>query len=90
MLKVKVLLTAHFKDWARVKEVVEELPEGSTIEDLAFKLSSRYGGPFKEVLDRSRFNLDFMFIVNNSIVRDVGFKLNDGDLVVLTIPIVGG
>jgi molybdopterin synthase sulfur carrier subunit len=91
-LRVRVMLTAMFREAAGRKEVVEELPEGSKLLDLIRRLEAKFDGAFSEVLDRESGSVDeeVMVLINGVAVRKVDEELRDGDSVLLTIPIMGG
>ena len=91
-LKVKVTLTAMFREATGQKEITEELPEGSRLLDLITRLESRFNGIFSEVVNREAgtINEEVLVLINGIAVRKVDTELKDGDSVMLTIPIMGG
>lgn len=91
-MRVRVVLTAMFREAAGRREVVEELPEGSKLLDLIRRLEAKFDGVFSEVLDRESGSVDeeVMVLINGVAVRKVDGELRDGDSVLLTIPIMGG
>ncbi|RLF15736.1 MAG: molybdopterin synthase sulfur carrier subunit [Thermoprotei archaeon] len=90
-MKVRVTLTAAFRERARTKQLLEELPEGSKLKDLIARLALRYGGVFNEVVDQSgSLNPDLLLLVNGLSVSDLDYELKDGDEVMLGLSIVGG
>ncbi len=79
-LKVKVKLTAMFKEAAGRRELIEELPEGSKLADLISRLERRFDSVFSEVLNREAGVVDeeVLVLINGVGVRRVDVELKDG------------
>lgn len=90
--KVKVVLLASFREIAGEKEVVKEIKAGLTLGHVLDELAKRYGRDFEQVVDRKAGTVspEFLVSINGRIVRDVDVKLNDGDVIILTVPASGG
>lgn len=84
-MKVTVVLAGVFRESLGVGELVEELPDGSTVMDLISALASKYDGYFDQVATREgEVNRDYAVIVNGSFIYKLNHKLNDGDRVLLS------
>ncbi|MEM1538028.1 MAG: MoaD family protein [Candidatus Nezhaarchaeales archaeon] len=90
--KVKVILTATFREAAGIKEVEEEVGEGLTVKELVERLARRFGGGFNEVIDpkTGRVNLEVLLLLNGKPVQRADLKLGPGDVIMFTVPIAGG
>ncbi|MCX8204066.1 MAG: MoaD/ThiS family protein [Candidatus Nezhaarchaeota archaeon] len=85
-MRVTVVLGGAYREVVGRKELVEELPEGSSAKDLVSKLASRYGGPFKAVVDPNEeewVSRDVIVLVNSAVVRKLNHELRDKDKVLI-------
>lgn len=91
-IHVKVLFLANFKKIVGKKEIIEELNPNSTLRQVLDKLAKRYGKDFKQIIDpkTNSVSLEFLVSVNGRSVRDTNIKLNNNDVLILTIPVGGG
>jgi len=91
-IRVRVLLHANFREIVGKREIVEEIDSKSTLKHILDKLSKKYGGDFKQIIDPRKeiVSLEFLVSVNGRIVRDANIKLNNDDILVITIPAGGG
>jgi len=90
--QVKVLFHAMFKEVAGKGEITHELNSGSTLRMLLDELARRYGKDFKQILNRETglIETDTLVMLNGQSVRKPDVQLNDGDVVMVTVPIGGG
>lgn len=90
-MRVKVALASIYREAARAKELVFELPEGSTLRDLLSRLEELYGGPFKELTaEDGSINREALLLVDGMNIRQASLKLKDGDFVFIASEVVGG
>ena len=91
-LRIKVLLHANFREIVGRREIFEEVESNSTLEHVLDKLAKKYGGDFERVVDlrSGTVSLEFLVSLNGRIVRDVDARLNNGDILMITIPAGGG
>ncbi|MEM4699789.1 MAG: MoaD/ThiS family protein [Candidatus Nezhaarchaeales archaeon] len=96
-MKVTVVLSDAYKEAVGVKELVEELPEGSRVKDLVDRLALKYGEPFKAIANPSEegwVSRDVIVMVNSAIVRKLSHELRDGDRVfiadLIEVSLAGG
>ena len=95
-LKVTVVLAGEYGEAAGRREVVEELPEGSTVKDLVSRLASRYGGLFSSVIEpgHGHISRNVILLVNSATVYRADRELKDGDRVtiadLLEVSLAGG
>jgi len=91
-IRVRVLLHANFREIVGKREIVEEIDSKSTLKHILDKLAKKYGGDFKQIIDPRKeiVSLEFLVSVNGRIVRDANIKLNNDDILVITIPAGGG
>ena len=89
---VKVLLHAMFKDIAGKREITQEVDSNLTLGDVINKLAKKYGRDFKEIIDprTGQISTDTLVMLNGKSVRQTDIKLNDKDIVMITVPIGGG
>jgi len=89
---VKVLLHAMFKDIAGKREITQEVDSNLTLGDVINKLAKKYGRDFKEIIDprTGQISTDTLVMLNGKSVRQTDIKLNDKDIIMITVPIGGG
>jgi len=89
---VKVLLHAMFKDIAGKREIIEEVDSSFTLGDVLIKLAKTYGRDFNEIIDprTGRISTDTLVMLNGKSMRQTDIKLNDKDIIMITVPIGGG
>ena len=70
----------------------ENLCARATLKHILDKLAKKYGGDFKQIIDQRKgiVSLEFLVSANGRIVRDANIKLNNDDILVITIPAGGG
>ncbi|UCF59376.1 MAG: MoaD/ThiS family protein [Candidatus Bathyarchaeota archaeon] len=91
-IRVRVLLHANLREIVGKREVIEEISSNSTLRDILDKLAQRYGRDFKQIVDpgTGAISLEFLVSINGRIIRDANVKLNNDDVLILSIPIGGG
>jgi len=87
-----VLLHANFREIVGKREIVEEIDSNSTLKHVLDKLAKKYGGDFKQIVDPKKevISLEFLVSVNGRIARDTNIRLNNDDILMITIPAGGG
>jgi len=90
--RVKVLLHANFREIVGKREIVEEINSNSTLRHLLEKLAKKYGRDFKQIVElrTGAISLEFLVSINGRIVRDTNVRLNNDDILMITIPAGGG
>lgn len=91
-VRVRVLLHANFREIVGKREIIEEINSNSTLRDILGKLAQRYGRDFKQIVDpgTETISLEFLVSINGRIMRDANVKLNNNDVLILSIPVGGG
>ncbi|TET19911.1 MoaD family protein [Candidatus Bathyarchaeota archaeon] len=91
-VRVKVLLHANFRETVGKREIIEEINSNSTLRDILDKLAQKYGRDFKQIVDpgTGAISLEFLVSINGRIMRDANVKLNNDDVLILSIPVGGG
>ncbi|MCK5593581.1 MoaD family protein [Candidatus Bathyarchaeota archaeon] len=91
-VRVRVLLHANFREIVGKREIIEEINSNSTLRDILDKLAQRYGRDFKQIVDpgTGAISLEFLVSINGRIMRDANVKLNNDDVLILSIPVGGG
>ena len=91
-VRVRVLLHADFREIVGKREIIEEINSNSTLSDILDKLAQRYGRDFKQIVDPRTgvISLEFLVSINGRIARDTNIKLNNDDILMITIPAGGG
>jgi len=81
-----------FKEAAGIGEVTHELGPGSTLRMLLEELARRYGKDFKQILNPKTglIETDTLVMLNGQSMRKPDVQLNDGDVIMVTVPIGGG
>jgi len=89
---VKVLLHAMFKDVAGKREITQEVDSNLTLGDVLNRLAKKYGRDFNEIIDprTGQISTDTLVMLNGKSVRQISIKLNDKDIIMITVPIGGG
>ncbi len=90
--QVRVLFRAMFKEAAGKGEVTHELGPASTLRMLLEELARTYGKDFKQILDPKTglIETDTLVMLNGQSMRKPDVQLNDGDVIMVTVPIGGG
>ncbi|MEM3010618.1 MAG: MoaD/ThiS family protein [Candidatus Bathyarchaeia archaeon] len=90
--RVKILFSAMFREIAGRKEVVKEIDSNWTLGDLLQNLAEEYGKDFKTIIDSERGEIgsETIVAVNGRNVRKTDIKLQDNDIVMITVPVGGG
>ena len=83
---------ANFREVVGKREIVEEIDSNSTLKHVLDKLAKKYGGDFKQIVDPKKevISLEFLVSVNGRIARDTNIRLNNDDILMITIPAGGG
>ena len=91
-VRVRVLLHANFREIVGKREIIEEINSNSMLRDILDKLAQRYGRDFKQIVDpgTGAISLEFLVSINGRIMRDANVKLNNDDVLILSIPVGGG
>ncbi len=89
---VKILLHAMFKEIAGQREILHEVNANSTLRDLLDVLAQKYRKEFTSIINSKtgQVSLDTLVLVNGKSIRDPDVQLQDGDVVMVTVPIGGG
>jgi len=89
---VKVVLVGNFRKIVGKREIVEETNSNSTLKHVLDKLAQKYGRDFKQIVDpkTGRISLEFLVSINGRVTRDTNIKLNNDDILMITIPAGGG
>ena len=82
VMRINVSFYSYFKDLAGCAQTSEEMPVGSTLEDLIGKLQDRF--PKLETMRKS------MLVAVGVDYQDRKYALKDGDEVSLFPPVQGG
>jgi len=89
---VRVLLHFMFKDIAGKREITQEIDSNLALGDVLNKLAKKYGRDFNEIIDprTGQISTDTLVMLNGKSVRKTDIKLNDKDIIMITVPIGGG
>lgn len=90
--RVKVLFHAMFKDVVGRREITQDMKAGATLQIILDELARRYGKDFKDILDpkTGQISADTLVMLNGQSMRKTDVKLNDGDIIMITVPVGGG
>lgn len=91
-IRVRVVLLANFREIVGKREIIEEINSNLTLKHILDKLAKEYGTDFKQIVEprTGSVSLEFLVSINGRIVRDTNIKLNNDDVLILTIPVGGG
>ena len=91
-IRVRLVLCADFREIVGKREIVEEIDPNSTLKHILDKLANKYGRDFKQIVDpqTGAISLEFLVSINGRITRDTNVKLNNDDILMITIPAGGG
>ncbi|MCK4483046.1 MoaD/ThiS family protein [Candidatus Bathyarchaeota archaeon] len=91
-IRVRLVLCADFREIVGKREIVKEINPNSTLKHILDKLANKYGRDFKQIIDPKTvtISLEFLISINGRITRDTNVKLNNDDIVMITIPAGGG
>jgi len=81
-----------FKEIAGQREILHEVDRDSTLRDMLNALSKKYGKEFKSIIDpkTGQISLDTLVMVNGKSIRKPDVKLEDKDVIMITVPVGGG
>jgi molybdopterin converting factor small subunit len=90
--RIKVIFVGSFREIVGKREIVEEISSNSTLKHVLDKLARRYGRDFKQIVDPQTrvVSLEFLVSINGRVTRDTNIKLNNDDILMITIPAGGG
>jgi len=90
--RVKVLLHAMFKDIAGKREITQQVNSNFTLGDILNDLAEKYGRDFNDIIDprTGQISTDTLVMLNGKSVRQTDIKLQDKDIIMITVPIGGG
>lgn len=91
-IRVRLVLCADFREIVGKREIMEEINPNSTLKHILDKLANKYGRDFKQIVDpqTGAISLEFLVSINGRITRDTNVKLNNDDILMITIPAGGG
>ena len=91
-IRVRVVLLANFREIVGKREIFEEVNSNSTLRYILDKLAMKYERDFKQIVDPKTgvISSEFLVSINGRILRDTNVKLNNDDVLLLTIPAGGG
>ncbi|MDH5482247.1 MAG: MoaD/ThiS family protein [Candidatus Bathyarchaeota archaeon] len=91
-IRVRVLLLSNFREIVGKREIVEEVNSNLTLGHVLDQLGKKYGRDFKQLVDPKTRTVPSEFIVsiNGRVVRDTKVRLNNDDILMLTIQAGGG
>ena len=91
-IQVRIALHANLREIVGKREITEELHSPATLKHLLDKLAQIHGKDFKQIIDKrdAKISLEFLVSINGQIARNVNTKLNNNDIVMLSIPVGGG
>ncbi len=85
-------MNADFRKIVGRKEIFKKVQQDSTLGQILDSLAEEYNGEFRDIVDpeTGMISLDFLISVNGLSARNTNVKLNDNDVVMVTIPAGGG
>ena len=91
-IRVRVVLLASLREIVGKREIVEEVDSKSTVKHVLERLAQRYGRDFQQIMDtrKSSISLGFLVSINGQVTRDANAKLNNNDVLMLSIPVGAG
>jgi MoaD family protein len=88
---VKIMFGGIYREIAGKREILEEVSSGTTLRDVMTTLAKRYGRNFEIVHPQTgRINVETWVMINGRSVRKTDLKLEDDDVVMITVPAGGG
>ncbi|MFX1254628.1 MAG: MoaD/ThiS family protein [Promethearchaeota archaeon] len=90
--EIKIIFHANFREITKKKEIIEEIKEDYTIAYILEKLAKNYGKDFNSIIDRKtgKISSETLVLLNGRGIRATDIKLQDKDVLVITIPVGGG
>ncbi|MFX1532984.1 MAG: MoaD/ThiS family protein [Promethearchaeota archaeon] len=90
--EIKIIFHANFREITKKKEVIEEIKEDYTIAYILEKLAKNYGKDFNNIIDRKtgKISSEALVLLNGRGIRATDIKLQDKDVLVISIPVGGG
>jgi molybdopterin converting factor small subunit len=81
-----------FKETAGQKEITHQIEPDTALSTVLDALATKYGGDFNETIDHETRQVDVntLVMLNGKTIRNLGTKLKDNDLLVITVPAAGG
>jgi len=91
-IRIRVLLHANFREIVGKREITEEIDSNSRLRHILEKLAKKYGRDFKQIVEpnMSVISSEFLVSINGRNIRDPNIRLNNGDIIMITIPAGGG
>ena len=90
--KIEIMFHATFREITKKKKITEEVKEDSTVAYILDKLADRYGKDFKDIYDpkSGKISTEVLVMLNGRGIRAVNERINDKDVLVITLPLGGG
>jgi len=81
-----------FKDAAGRREITQEVSPNLTLGDVLRQLAQTYGKDFNDILDpkTGQISTDTLVMLNGQSMRKTNVRVNDGDVIMISVPIGGG
>jgi len=91
-VRVRLVLCADFREIVGKRQIVEEINSNSTLKHVLDMLAKKYRGDFEQIVDPRTgvISLEFLVSINGRVIRDTNVKLNNDDILMITIPAGGG
>jgi len=91
-IRIRVLLHANFREIVGKREITEEIDSNSRLRHILEKLAKKYGRDFKQIVEPNMgvISSEFLVSINGRNIRDSNIRLNNGDIIMITIPAGGG
>ncbi len=89
---IKIVFGGIYREIAGKREILEEVSSNTTLSDVLTTLTKRFGRNFHEIVHpkTGRINVETWVMVNGRSVRKTAIKLEDDDVVMITVPAGGG
>jgi len=91
-IRIRLVLCADFREIVGKRQIVEEINANSTLKHVLDMLAKKYRKEFEQVVDPRTgiISLEFLVSINGRVIRDTNVKLNNDDILMITIPTGGG
>jgi len=81
-----------FREIVGKKEITKNIHSETTLREILIILATEYGKDFKDTIDQKTGQVDVntLVMINGQNVRQTDVKLEDNDLIIITVPVGGG
>jgi len=90
--EIEIIFHATFKEITKTRKIIETIDDDCTFGKILAILTKNYGNDFNNVINPQTGKIanDILVMINGKGIREINEKINNGDVVIFTLPVGGG